>query len=386
MGNLLAKIFIKNHWDYEDPKVRTAYGVLSGAVGFASNLLLSAAKIVFGILTASIAVLADGINNLSDSGTSLITMIGFRMSGRPADKDHPYGHERLEYVTGLILSLIILAVGGALLKSSVEKIIKPEALAVDWFTIVMLAGAILLKLWQSLLYRNYGKLIHSQTLMASSADSRNDCLQTGAVLISCLVFRAYNLNIDGYVGLLVSIMVLLGSVKMVKGMVSALIGEAPKKEFVEGMREEIASYPGILGVHDLVIHSYGPRKTFITAHAEVDASVNVLDSHHLLDRIERDFLEKRGIDLVLHLDPVEKDKKTERLKELTEKVLKEIDERLGFHDFRISEDQEGTKLFFDVVMPAKFPLSEEELKQEITKRLKEHDEGLNPIITVDLHF
>lgn len=386
MGKLLAKIFIKNHRDFEDPKVRAAYGILSGAVGIVSNLLLSGAKIVFGILIGSIAVLADGINNLSDAGTSLITLIGFKMSSRPADKDHPHGHQRLEYVTGLILTLAIIAVGGALLKSSVEKIIHPTDLNVDLFTLIMLGAAILVKLWQSFFYRANGKLIKSRTLFAAAADSRNDCLQTAAVLSACLVFRFFGVNIDGYVGLLVSALIIFGSAKLIKQMASALIGEAPQSEFVERVREEIQSYSGILGVHDIIIHSYGPKKAYVTAHAEVDAAVDVRESHYLLDQIERDFLERHGLDLLLHLDPVDTDKETERYRQLTEEVLRTIDERLDYHDFRISKEEGETKLFFDVVMPSGLQMGENELRAEISKRLKERDDSLNPIITIDLHF
>lgn len=386
MRKLLAKIFIRNYQDYDNPKVRTAYGILSGAVGIASNTLLSGVKIFSGILIGSIAVLADGINNLTDAASSVITLIGFKMSGQPADKHHPYGHERLEYVTGLIISLVIFIVGGVLFKSSLEKILHPSALNVDVLTIILLAVSILIKLWQSLFYRTNGKLIKSKTLLAASVDSRNDCLQTAAVLIACLVFRFFELNIDGYIGLLVSVFIVIGSVKMIKEMVSALIGEAPQAEFVEKVSKEILSHPGILGLHDIVIHSYGPRKTFITAHAEVDARADVIDSHYLLDHIEKDFLEQYNIDLVLHLDPVDFGSETVRYKELTEKVLKEIDAKLDFHDFRISKENQETKLIFDVVVPYGFSMSAEELKTEISKRLKEYDNSLNPIITIDLHF
>lgn len=387
MRKLLVKIFIKNYQDYENPKVRSAYGILSGIVGIVSNLLLSGFKIITGILIGSIALTADGINNLSDAATSIITLIGFKMSSMPADKNHPYGHQRLEYVTGLIISTIILVVGGALFKSSIEKIIKPTDLSVDNFTLLMLAVAIIIKLWQSLFYRANGKLINSKTLLTSSADSRNDCLQTGAVLISCLVFRYFGLNIDGYIGLLVSIMIIVNGVQMLKEMISPLIGEAPEPEFVEKVEKEILAYPGILGIHDLVIHSYGPGKTFITVHAEVDSEVNVNMSHELIDKIEKDFMEKYNIDLVIHLDPIDiTNKETLRFKELTERILKEIDERLDFHDFRIAYEGEQIKIIFDVVIPYEFRLQSKELKAEISKRLKEHDSRLQPVITVDLNY
>ncbi|MDD4000041.1 MAG: cation diffusion facilitator family transporter [Bacilli bacterium] len=386
MHRLLVKLFVKNYENYEDPKVRTAYGKLSGVVGIISNLLLAVFKIISGLLVGSLAIMADGLNNLSDASASIITLIGFKVSSLPADKDHPYGHQRVEYITGLVVSFLILVVGGILFKSSIEKIITPTVLEVDNYTLIMLTISILIKVSQSLFYYKNGKLINSKALITTATDSRNDCFQTGAVLIACLVYRYAGFNIDGYISLLVSVMIVINGIKLIKETASPLIGEAPSLEFIDKVSKEILSYPGIIGIHDLVIHSYGPAKTFVTVHAEVDSRVDISLSHDVIDNIETDF-KKRNIDLVIHMDPIDMiDEDRLRLEAMTRKIIVEIDENLEFHDFRIVKGPTHTNLIFDLVMPSKYQLSSEELKIEINKRIKAVDKKLNVVITIDYKY
>lgn len=392
MLRLLAKIFIRNHQDYNNNKVRVAYGKLSSAVGIISNIFLCAVKIITGILTSSIAITADGINNLSDAGSSIITLIGFKLSSMPADNEHPYGHQRIEYITGLLVSFIILVIGLLLAKSSIQKIITPTYEELELKTQLIMIGILVLsiavKLWQSIFYRKVGKLIASTTLIATSTDSLNDCISTAVVLISLVVTLFFpKLLLDGYMGVVVSIFIIISGIKLIKETVSPLIGEAPTKEFVEEVTKKIESYPGVLGIHDLVIHSYGPVKTFITAHVEVDAKVDIIVSHDLIDNIEKDFMNERGISLVIHMDPVDfDDEKTIRLREKINAIVTSIDENLHFHDFRVVYGDTHTNILFDLVVPVKYHLSDEDLIIHIEKEVKKINKKYNLIITIDRDF
>lgn len=384
MSKFLAKIFIKDYKNISDEKVRAAYGKLSGIVGVITNLILCSIKIITGFLIGSVSVLADGINNLSDAGSSVITLIGFKMSSAPADKDHPYGHQRIEYVTGLIVSFIILLIGFILMRSSINKILHPEIPEISWYTIIILVVSIFAKYLQSRFYRNNGKLIDSKTLIATSVDSLNDTITTTAVLISCLIFLVTKVDLDAYMGILVSVFILFSGLKLIKETISLLIGEAPSKEFIHEVSEDLLSYRGVLGIHDLVIHSYGPRKTFMTVHVEVDSDVNIIESHDVIDNIEQDFQKKYDVNLVIHMDPIETHcELTLELKQLTQNVLNEIDPELRFHDFRVVKGKTHTNLIFDVVMPINYKMGVSELKEVITTKIKKINSRLKPVITVD---
>lgn len=384
MTKLLAKIFIKDYRNYSDIKVRAAYGKLSGIIGIITNILLSSIKIITGLLIGSVAILADGLNNLSDAGSSIITIIGFKLSTAPADKDHPFGHQRIEYVSGLIISFIIMTISISLFKSSIKKIINPEAFEISWILIVILVVSILIKLWQSYFYRTNGKLIKSPALIATSIDSFNDVLATTAVLVSLIITYFTKVDLDGYMGVVVSIFILISGYKLVKETISPLLGEAPSKEYIEQISADILSFEGILGIHDLVIHTYGPAKTFITVHAEVDSDVDVLISHDIIDNIEHYFLKKHHVNLVIHMDPIEtKCELTLEAKEMVNDILKEIDPVLDFHDFRVVRGKTHDNLIFDVVVPIKYKMSTDELKVEITKRVKEVNKKMNVVITFD---
>lgn len=392
MLKILAKKFIKDHENYRDNKVRIAYGKLSGIVGIISNIFLCIAKIVTGFLTSSIAITADGVNNLADAGSSVITLIGFKLSSMPADKEHPYGHQRMEYITGLIISVIILVIGLLLMKSSITEIFVPTSQVLDVQTqvimLIILGAAIIIKLLQSIFYKKAGKLIASKTLMAAATDSLNDCLSTAAVLLSLIVTLFFpKVLLDGYMGVVVSIIIIISGIKLIKETISPLIGEAPSPKMIEEITKKILSYPGILGIHDLAIHSYGPLKTFVSVHAEVDSKVDIITSHDVVDNIERDFLSEKGISLVIHMDPIDTgNEKTIKLKEQVTKIISEIDENLHFHDFRVVHGETRSKILFDIVVPVKFGISDDELINLITKEIKKIDHKHSLIVTIDRDF
>jgi len=388
MKNVFAKIFIKDYQNYQNPVVRNAYGKMCGIIGIISNLILCVIKIVTGLLISSISIMADGINNLADAGSSIITLIGFKLSSMPADSDHPFGHQRIEYISGLIVSFIILIIGFLLGKSSIEKIFaESEMIPRNQIivTIGILVVAILIKFWQSYFNRKNGKLINSTTLIATSQDSLNDCISTTAVLLSLIVTLIFpTINLDGYMGILVSIFIIISGIKLIKETISPLIGEAPTKEFVADIANKIMDYDGILGIHDLVVHTYGPAKTFVTVHAEVDASVDICISHDIIDNIEHDFMKNENVNLVIHMDPIDlKCEETKMLKELTREILLKIDDSLLFHDFRIVKGPTHTNIIFDVVVPIKFKYNNEEIKNIIDSEFKKNNETYNTVITVD---
>jgi len=383
MKQVIARLFIKDFKSVNKAKVRVAYGKMAGFVGIISNLILSIAKVSIGIIIGSISILADGINNFSDAGSSLVTVIGFRLSAIPADKDHPFGHQRIEYVSGLIVSFSILAVGLLLMYNSILKIITPAELDYSWISIGILIGAIGIKIWQGFFYRSNGKLIKSKALLATSSDSFNDVIATSGVLVSVLIGKFFGINLDGYMGLVVSILIIFSGIGLVKDTISPLIGEAPTPDFVKRIKKKILSYEGVLGIHDLIVHNYGPAKTFITAHVEVDSTVDINLSHDIIDNIEHDFM-KTELNLVIHMDPI--DVKNPYVHELREKVtdiIKGIDPLLTFHDFRIVKGPTHTNIIFDLVVPLKYDLTPEEIKTAISAKVKELDSSLNLVITFD---
>lgn len=387
MIKLLPKLFIKNYKNVHDPIVRNNYGKLAGIVGIITNLLLSITKILIGIISLSMAILADGLNNLSDSLSSIMTYIGFKIASKPADKHHPYGHQRFEYLTGLIVSIFIIIVGSTLLKSGIEKIIKPEDLKISTLTMILLGLSILIKVWQFFFYRINGKLIGSQALIATSSDSFNDVITTFVVLVCVLIYNAFKINIDGVMTLIVSIFIIMNGIKLVKETVSPLIGEAPDEEFIHKISNEIQSFKGVFGYHDLVVHSYGPGKTFITVHVEVDASKNILESHKLIDDIERYINEKYNTNLVIHMDPIElNDAYTIEVKEIISKIIKSIDPILNFHDFRVIKEYDKENIIFDLEVPDNYRIKDSELIDLITIEAKKVNPKFNLIIIIDVVF
>ena len=388
MVKILGKLFIKDYQNYDNPIVRTSYGKLSGVVGIISNLLLCIVKIVTGLLIGSFSYIADGINNLSDAGSSIVTLIGFRLASEPADADHPFGHQRIEYLTGLIVSFIIIAIGLILFKSSVESIINPgETVKFSFVSCLILVISIIIKCLQSIFYRKVGKLIKSTAIMATSVDSLNDCISTGVVLIASIISLFTDLKLDGYMGCFVSIFIFISGYKLVKEATSPLIGEKPSKELVESIAEKVLSYPKVLGIHDLVIHSYGPGKIFATIHVEVDSEESIIVTHDIMDNIEQDFKNQMNINLVIHMDPIDtKDENTKELKEQAFRILQTIDPNLTFHDFRVVRGETHTNVLFDVVVPVRYNITDGELKKIIAGEFKEFDNKINVVLEIDKNY
>lgn len=387
MTKLIKNIFLKNK-DAETPSGREYYGRVAGIVGIVCNLILSILKFIVGYLSNSVSITADATNNISDAGSSIVTLVGFRLSEKPADEDHPYGHARIEYITGLIISFLILLVGFETLKTSFNKILHPEESIFSWVTVGVLVASIAMKLWLSSFNTNLAKAIKSKTLEATAADSRNDCISTGAVLLSTLIAKFFGFNLDGFIGVGVAIVILVSGINLIKETVGPLLGQAPSREIFNMIEEGILSYDNVLGVHDLMVHSYGPGSYFASAHIEMDAKINVLICHDIMDTIERDFKEKHNIHLVVHLDPTVLDcEETNELKEVVRKILYDIDPIITFHDFRVVIGETAKNVLFDVVVPPKFKYSDEDLVTEIKNRIKIAGQGnLYAVILVDKSY
>lgn len=377
-------MFIKDYKNVGKFTVRESYGKLAGLVGIVTNFLLFVIKIIAGTLFNSIAITADAVNNLSDFGSSTVTLVGFKLSGKPADAQHPYGHARMEYISGLIVSFVILVLGLQLGKTSVDKIIAPEKSEFSLIAIAVLVISILIKLWQCLFYRKIGKKIDSTTLTATSMDSRNDVFATSAVLLGTLITKFTGFNLDGYMGAVVAVFIMISGVKLVQETISPLLGLAPTKEVVDSIYDKIIGYDGIIGLHDLNIHNYGSGCCFASVHCEVPASQDIMISHDIIDNIEHDFLNDMDIHLVIHLDPVvTNDARTNELKAATKQVLNKLSPEIGMHDFRVVFGTSHTNLIFDIVVPFGFQWKDEELSAMIVDKIHELDETYHAVITVD---
>lgn len=343
---------------------RVKYGMTAGILGIVSNVVLCAAKLIVGFIGNSITIIADAVNNLSDAASSVITVFGFRISARPADKEHPFGHHRYEQISALIVAILVLAIGVLLGKSSIEKIITPEETAVTALTYIVLAVAIVLKIGQMAMYLYFSKKISSDSLRAAAADSRNDCLSTGAVLIAAIVTDVAGVNIDGYMGLAVSLFIVVSSLLLIKDTVSPLLGEPPTKEFVENVRKKLLSYEGVLGIHDLMVHNYGATSsTYVSVHVEVDARGDIMKAHDMIDNIERDF-RKEGLNLTVHMDPVETDNPEVSLNlDRAREILSSMNAGLSLHDFRMVIGDTHTNILFDVVIPFDSKVTPKEIEK-----------------------
>lgn len=387
MTKLITALFLKNK-DPESSDGREMYGRVAGIVGIICNALLGVLKLVAGTLSNSVAITADATNNISDAGSSVVTLVGFRMSEKPADRDHPYGHARIEYITGLVISFIILLIGFETFTSSIEKIFNPEKSVFNIATVIILISSIIVKLWLSYFNHKLGKTIKSKTLEATAADSRNDCISTIAVLISTLVSNYFDINIDGFMGVAVAIFIIISGINLVKETVGPLLGQPPSKEVYEMIENEILGYENVLGVHDLMVHSYGPGSYFASAHIEMDAKINVLVCHDIMDKIERDFMNNHKIHLVVHLDPTVLDcEETNELKSLVADILYDIDPVITFHDFRVVTGEKDKNVLFDVVVPPEYKHTDKELTKIIKNRVNEAGNGnLYAVIVVDKSY
>lgn len=384
MTSLLLRLFVKNHDDTENPVVRGAYGKLAGAVGIVCNLLLFAGKLLAGILSGSVAVTADAVNNLSDASSSLVTLLGFKLAERPADEEHPYGHARIEYISGLVVAALILLIGAELAKSSFSKILHPETVEFSLLTLGVLVGSILVKLWMALFCRKLGRRIDSTTLLATSADSRNDVISTAAVLVGCLVGYFFDVKLDGYIGMAVALFIIWSGCSIAKDTINPLLGERASEELVRNISDLILSHEKILGIHDLMVHDYGPGNCFASVHAEMDSAEDPLICHDIIDDIERDALRELQVHLVIHYDPiVTNDEELNAARALVEQEIKSIDESLSLHDFRMVRGPGHTNLIFDLVIPYSMEDRKAELKARIDERLQRQDRKYYTVITFD---
>lgn len=385
MTALLIKLFVKDSKNVGSERVRRAYGNLSGATGIFLNVLLAAAKIAAGAVSGAISVLADGLNNLSDCGSSAVSLVGFRMAGKPADKKHPFGHQRAEYLAALIVAMIVLVLAVELLVESVSRIITPTGEDV-WsvLNVTVLSVSIGVKLWLFVFNRIIAKRIDSEAVRAASLDSLTDCLATSAVLIAVIVARYTDVNLDGYMGIVVALFIGFAGAGIFKETLGKLLGEAPDPDIIKKIRERIFTHEGVHGIHDLMVHSYGHSKYYASVHVEVDANMPMMEGHDLADRIERDFACNTDIVLVVHLDPVVLDNpKCNACRKLTEEIVAGIDPSFGVHDFRMVDGVTHTNLIFDVAIPFDSKLDPEEVKERVTRLLREHDRTLFAVPTVE---
>ncbi len=367
--------------------MRTAYGNLAGAVGIVCNALLCAAKLLMGTLFGSISVTADAVNNLSDASSSIITLVGFKLSAKPADKEHPYGHARIEYLAGLAVSVLIIVIGFELARTSLDKILHPTPVAFSWLTVAVLAGSIGVKLWMAMFNRTIGRRIGSATLEATATDSRNDVISTAAVLAALVLGQATHLVLDGWMGLAVALFILYSGIGLIKETVDPLLGEAPSEELAQHIARKVLSYDGVLGTHDLMVHDYGPGRCFASVHVEMAAEKDVLESHDIIDNIERDFHDNDNIHLVIHYDPIQTgDRAVGTLRAWVEGQLKTISPQLSMHDFRTVRGPTHTNLIFDVVVPAGFALDDAALRariQQLAQQKNTKEMKYYTVVTVD---
>ncbi len=389
MLDALLHRLVPNADDTQSGAVRAATGKFASAVGIGCNLALFAAKLAIGWLSGSLSIAADAVNNLSDASSSIISLLGFKMGAKPADREHPYGHGRYEYLAGLMVAVLILVIGVELLKSSVRKILAPTPVTFSAWVAVVLVLSILLKGWMMRFNRAMGERIHSETLIATAADSRNDVLTTAAVLAAAVAARLTGITLDGWMGLAVALFILYSGFGLVQDTLDPLLGRAPEEAEVEAIREKILSYPGVIGTHDLLIHDYGPGRQFATAHVEMSADLLPLRAHAVVDSIERDFLNERGLNLVVHMDPVaDVDSALGKLTEWVGEQVRRVDPALTIHDFCVipAGPQGGTRLVFDCVAPRALPLADAELKEKISRLVRVRYPDCRCEITIDRDY
>ena len=386
MTKLLLRLFVKDYKNKDKPRVRSGIGKLSGAVGIGCNLVLFALKLLVGTIYGSVSITADAMNNLSDATSAIVTLVGFKLAEKPADDDHPYGHARYEYLSGLAVAAMIIVIGFELAKTSVEKIFQPAAVEFTLPVAVVLLGSILVKLWLSLFNSSLGKYIDSSALLATAADSRNDVLATAAVLAAALIEWLTNWRIDGFMGLGVALFILYSGAMLAKETISPLLGETASPQLRELIVGIVSSEPKVLGYHDLMVHDYGPGQRFASMHVEMDQKEDPLLCHELIDNLERRCLQEHNVHLVIHYDPVVTgDEEMDRLKAVVEQVLREMDSQISIHDFRMVRGTGHTNLIFDIALPAQWMPKQKQVKQALDAALAEREEGkLYTVVTFDL--
>lgn len=385
MTNLLVRLFIGSGGDTEDPVIRGKYGTLAGIVGIVCNVLLFAGKLVIGTISGSVSIRADAVNNLSDASSNIVTLVAFRLARKPEDAEHPYGHARIEYLSGLAVAAMILVIGVELAKESIGKILHPEPVVFSWALVTVLVMSILIKLWMALFNGSLGKKIKSTSLAATAADSRNDVITTSAVLLAAVIAKFTGLELDGYVGLLVAAFILWSGIGIAKDTISPLLGAPADPELIHLVKYEIRNFdPRILGVHDLMVHDYGPGQTFASIHVEVDRNEDVLEIHEMIDEAERMMLERHRIHLTIHYDPVvTDDEQLQHIRQRVVELLSGMDPRLTIHDFRMVEGSEHTNLIFDLVVPDPLRGREKEIQRQLEEKLQEPGKQYHMVITFD---
>lgn len=388
MTELLVKWFVKDCDNTEDVKVRTSYGVLSSMVGICCNLLLFTAKLILGLVSQSISVMADAFNNLSDAASSIIGFVGVKMAQKPADEDHPFGHGRIEYISAFIVAFLVIQVGFSLFKTSVGKIQNPQDMVFSGSTVAVLALSIGVKLWLGFFNRCLGKRIRSTVMMATAADSLGDVAATSATILSLAVFGVFGVNIDGIVGVAVSVAVMVAGVNIARDTLSPLIGQPIDPKVYREIKEFVEQYDGIVGTHDLIVHNYGPSKSMASIHAEVPSHEDIRVSHEIVDEIERDCLKKLGIFLVIHMDPVEThNQRITAIKDMVAQVLEGLDSRLEFHDLRVVDGTQRSNLIFDLVIPRDYnETMRDTLRTRIAEEMQKKDSRFRCIITMENSF
>ena len=387
MFDQIVKKTISNYQQVENPEVRERYGTLCSVLSIICNCIMVIFKLFFGLLTHSVAIMADGFNNLSDMGSNLATFFGFKLAGKHPDSDHPYGHGRYEYIAGLIISFLILLVAFSSLKESAMKIWQPEALNFSWGAVIVLIVSILMKLWMASFNNKAGKLIDSPSLKAASQDSLNDVCTTFATLLSLCLSLFTSLPLDGIIGIVVSLFVLKSGIDIFKDTVDPLLGKAPDKALVDDIYQYVLSFDKVLGIHDFMLHDYGPGRQYMTFHAEVDCHEDVMEIHDQIDIIERGLLEKYNILTTIHMDPIDTtDAFTNELKQRVIDIVKNINQQYSIHDFRLVRGPTHTNLIFDVLLPADDEISHQELKQKITKAVQQLNPQYFCVIQIDHAF
>lgn len=384
MTNLLIKLFVKDYDKPEKESVRIKYGILSGVVGIVLNVILSIFKMIFGALTKSISIVADGANNIFDAISSIISLVGFKISGKPADDEHPFGHGRVEYISALTLAFFILLMGVELIKGSIEKFTNPEAVIFSIPAVVVLVFSILAKIWLAMFNKKIGKAVNSVTVDAVVTDSIGDIAATTCSLIALIASKFTDLPVDAFMGIIVALVVIYAGIGIIKDTMGPLLGEPPEKEIVDKLEETVLSYNGVIGIHDLVLHSYGHSRIIGSVHAEVPSDRDILVSHDLIDTIEKDIRSNLGIEISIHMDPVlVDDEQTEKYKKIVKDVIADISPEMSMHDFRIVDGPTRTNLIFDLVVPRKTALTEQEIKNSVEAKVQERDSRCFTVINID---
>lgn len=387
MTDFLLRLFVKNANDTENAAVRGRYGVLGSVVGVICNLLLFAAKFILGAFSNSIAITADAFNNLSDVGSSLVTLVGFKMAAKPADRDHPFGHGRIEYLSGLVVSFFILFVGLEIGKTSLQKIFNPEPVVFSLFVVAGLVLSIFVKLWLGAFNRRLGKKIGSTAMQASAVDSISDVCSTSVTLISVIAARFTSLPVDGVMGVVVAVFILAAGCGIAKDTLNPLLGVKPNPALVKRIQEMVLAYDGILGIHDLIVHDYGPSRRFASVHAEVSVHIDIIHSHDIIDRAERAIAQELNVELVIHLDPIETDcEKTNEMHVLTASLVREIDPAFTIHDFRMVCGGTLTNFIFDICVPIETKRTDDDIRREIAAKIGRLDPEFYTVVNVDRSF